>query len=525
VTRRTRHRFVIGLSVVIGAASLLGTPGGLAGSGRAEAVQHQVLRTQHKTISAAATNSAVRKSTAKKTKTTTTTAKKSTAKKSTAKKTVAKKSTTTPRASRSTTTVKVAAPTTVAVATTAVATTPATVVTLPPALPAVGDPAQTRPPDTVPGATAPAVTTTTRPGPTTTLPPAAPPAPANAPSRASAATLEPYRGLGVWVDMYDWTVQWSRRPVPPVGPAQIDQMAASGVQTIYIQAAQWSSPADVLEPNLLVPMIDRAHQLGLQVVVWYLPGLQDVNTDLRKTVAIANLDVDGIQIDIEDRVVVREVPERNRRLQLYLSQLRGLLPGRVLSADIVSPILLDAVPDRWTYPGFASRTPQFWWGGPFPYTLVSSTFDLIAIQAYWTDRSSTGGWRDPYQNITESVRRVRAAVGRADYPVHVIGGIPNRATANDLSGMMQAARDAGSFGLSVYDWVTTPPSWWPVMWNARTVADPRFVATPWPAFVPFVQPPPPTTTIPTTTIPSTAPATVATTIPVVGGPAPTLPPG
>lgn len=390
-------------------------------------------------------------------------------------------------------------------------------VTVPPPLPPIGDPAQTRPPDTAPGATVPAVTSTTRPGPTTTLPAAPPPAPALPPSRASAATLEPYRGLGAWVDMYDWTVQWSRRASPPVGLAQLDQMAASGVQTVFIQAAQWSSPSDVLEPALLVPMIERARQLGMQVVVWYLPGLQDVNTDLRKTVAIASLDVDGVQIDIEDRVIVANVAERNRRLQIYLSQLRALLPGRALTADIVSPILLDAVADRWTYPGVTSRTPTLWWGGPFPYADLVAIFDLIAIQAYWTDRSATGGWRDPYQNITESVRRVRAAAGRADYPVQVIGGIPNRATLNDVSGMLQAARDAGSFGLSVYDWATTPAAWWPLLWNARSVADPRFVPAAAAPFVPHVQPPPPTTTTTSTT--TTTPTTTAAPVP-----APTLPP-
>lgn len=393
--------------------------------------------------------------------------------------------------------------------------------TVPPTLPLVVDPAQTRPPDTVAtgatGATG-ASTTTTRPVATTTLVPAPAPAPAPLPLRGSAATLEPYRGLGAWVDMYDWTVQWSRRAVPPVGLAQIDQMAAAGVQTLYIQAAQWSSPGDLLEPNLLIPMIDRAHQLGMAVVVWYLPTLQDVNTDLRKTVAIASLDVDGIQIDIEDRAVIKEVPERNRRLRIYLSQLRGLLPGRVLTADIVSPILLDAVPDRWTYPGVAPRVPALWWGGPFPYGDLVATFDLIAIQAYWTDRSASGGWRDPYQNITESVRRVRAAAGRADYPVHVIGGIPNRATLNDVSGFLQAARDAGSLGLSVYDWVTTPSTWWPLLWSARSVADPRFVPAPAAPFVPYVQPPPPTTT---TTAPGAG--TVPTTTTTVPGAAPTAP--
>jgi hypothetical protein len=144
-----------------------------------------------------------------------------------------------------------------------------------------------------------------------------------------------------------------------------------------------------------------------------------------------------------------------------------------------------------------------------------AVFDLIAIQAYWTDRSSTGGWRDPYQNITESVRRVRAAAGRPDYPVHVIGGIPNRAALNDVSGMLQAARDAGSFGLSVYDWSTTPAAWWPLLWNARSVTDPRFVAAVPGPFVPHVQPPPPTTTTTTATTATTTTAVVAPTLPPV----------
>ncbi len=117
---------------------------------------------------------------------------------------------------------------------------------------------------------------------------------------------------------------------------------------------------------------------------------------------------------------------------------------------------------------------------------------------------------------------MKAVAGRPDYPVHVIGGIPNRATFNDLSGFIQAVRDSGSFGASVYDWATTPASWWPLLWNTRSVADPRFVPAAVPPFVPHVQPPPPTTT--TTTVPAPVVATTVAVAPNPVDPAPTLPP-
>ena len=177
---------------------------------------------------------------------------------------------------------------------------------------------------------------------TTTLAPF--PAPANLPTRASAATVVPYYGLGTWVDAFDWTVQKGGR-VPKVNSQTVDAMAAVGVQTLFIQAARYDS-ADVAEPERLIPIINRAHELGLYVVVWYLPTFTDVNADLRRTVAIANLDVDGISIDIEARNVT-DVAERNRRLVAYSQALRTLLPGRFISNNIVQPNILEAVPNLW----------------------------------------------------------------------------------------------------------------------------------------------------------------------------------
>ena len=369
-------------------------------------------------------------------------------------------------------------------------------------------------------------TTTTIKAPSTTLPPAPFPAPANPPLRATASAGEPYRGLGTWVDRFDWTTQWSKKPVPPVHAATVDQMFNAGVQTIFIQGAHWSTTPDVLEPEKLQPILDRAHQLGMYVVVWYLPAFQDVNTDLRKIVALANLDVDGISIDIEERDIVKDTPERTRRLIQFTQALRGLLPNRFISNNIIEPTSLDGVSGIWTLPdGKPPAAYPQWWRGPFPYVEIAPAFDLWMIQAYWTNRATTSGWRDGYRYVAENVRRLRTVLNRPDLPVHVIGGVGDKARAvNDISGMLQAARETGSTGLSFYDWMVTDPSFWQYFRSFRTLGpdgqpDPRFPAVLPPVYVPS-QPPPVTTT---TTLAPVAPPTVPGTVVSVVTPA-VLPP-
>ena len=376
----------------------------------------------------------------------------------------------------------------------------------------------------VPLVTAPAdVTTTTKavPTTTTTLVPAPFPAPANPPIRASASSVDPYRGLGAWVDRLDWTTQWSKKPVPPFTWQTVDQMAAAGIQTIYIQGAHWAGQGDVLEPDKLLPIINRAHELGLYVVIWYLPGFQDVNTDLRKVVSLANLEIDGINIDIEERDVVRDVNERNRRVIQFSSALRSLLPGRFITNDIVEPTVLDGVSNLWTQPdGQPPKAYPSYWRGAFPYRDLVPFFDLWMIQTYWTNRSADSGWRDGYRYVTENVARLRNATGRADLPIHVIGGVGDKVKVlNDVAGFQQAAREIGSVGISFYDWLVWPKQWWPYSLSFRRpnpdgTVDPNFVAVEPPAYVPTVQPQVTTTTVPV--VPTGVVQVVATTVPVLG---------
>ncbi|HJR25673.1 MAG TPA: hypothetical protein VJ804_09380, partial [Acidimicrobiales bacterium] len=284
-----------------------------------------------------------------------------------------------------------------------------------------------------------APTTTAPPEPTTTAPTTttAPPPPA----RPGAWTVGPYQGTGVWIDVYDWTTTIAGNP--RVGIEQIDQMADLGIQTIYIQTAHRRSPADVIEPERLLPMIDRAHARGMAVVAWYLPELVDTTYDLHKLLAAAALPVDGLGVDIES-TAIGDPAERTRRL-IELSQ--GL--RRNVGTKAISAITLDAV-------HLQVVNPRFW--PTFPWPELGQLYDVIVPMAYWSVRKAE--WRAGDRYIFENIDRIRAATGRPDIPIHVAGGIADGISLDDVAGMIHAIHMRGAIGGSLYDWNTSNAEQW-----------------------------------------------------------------
>jgi len=312
--------------------------------------------------------------------------------------------------------------------------------TAPPPPPTEPPTTSTEPPTTAPP---PPVTAaqSSPPAPAPTLPAA--PVPAQAPSRPAAGSIEPYLGLGTWVDVYDWSHYKNSTPV--VGPDQVDQMAAAGVQTLYIQTTKHDAPSDILEPELLLPIIERAHRHGIEVVAWYLPTLEDPGNDLRKLVASASLDVDGIAVDIEARNV-RDVNERNRRLIEFSSAARQMLPDRVIGGIVLPPVLLEVV------------NPNYW--PSFPWREIAPFYDVWQTMGYWTDRTWASGQRDAFSYTVENVRRLRNNLGLPDALVHPVGGIGDETNDADLEGFLRAAVEQRAIGGSIYDWRTTKPEAW-----------------------------------------------------------------
>tara|TARA_R100000306_G_scaffold59727_1_gene59037 strand:+ start:354 stop:1397 length:1044 start_codon:yes stop_codon:yes gene_type:complete len=311
-------------------------------------------------------------------------------------------------------------------------------------------------PQQAPDVELPAPLTTEASGPTSTVPPSdggvteqaaspALPAPIE-PSRPEPWTLEPYRGFGAWLDAYDWSVSFARSPEHVIGLEDIDRMAAEGVQTIYIQASRWNSPEDILEPQRLQGIIDRAHGHGMAVVAWYLPTLVDPETDLRRMIAIASMDFDGFGVDIEARDV-EDVAERNRRLLDISARLEAALEGRPLAAIVMEPVIMEDV------------NPQFW--PDYPWMGLAEHYDVWLPMSYWTNRR--GAWRHSHTYTAENIARIRERIGQPDAPVHTIGGIGDKTTVGDLHGMVVAAVEQRAIGGSIYDYRTTDPAFWDVL--------------------------------------------------------------
>lgn len=258
------------------------------------------------------------------------------------------------------------------------------------------------------------------------------------------AALGAYRGLGAWVDIYDWSAAFTNGS-PRLGPASVDAISADGAQTLFIQVAATRVGGLVLEPDRLAPILARAHQRGLHVVAWFLPTFVDLNADLAHLTAIAQLPVDSIAVDIES-LAVRDPVLRSQRLIALSDALRSALPGRALGAIVPSPTLTDVV-DRGLWPGF-------------PWSALASVYDVWLPMAYWSLRSPASGWQDPFRYTTDSVVRLRHDLARPDARVDPIGGLAIGAQPADAQAFVEAVRASGSIGGGLYNSSTTASSVW-----------------------------------------------------------------
>jgi hypothetical protein len=266
----------------------------------------------------------------------------------------------------------------------------------------------------------------------------------------------PFDGLGSWVDMYSWSQTFSAGG-PHFGLADVDAMATAGVQTLFIQAASQTGPATVLEPDRLRPLIVRARQAGMSVVVWYMPTLVNLADDLTRLQEIARLPADGVAVDIES-TAVSDIAARNAALVALSRQLRRLLPHFPLGAITLPATLLEVV------------NPKYW--PAFPYTDLAASYDAWLPMVYWTDRLASSGLRDGYRYTADSIGRLRRDLGPVAGPaarIDPIGGVSvDGLAAGDLAGFVQAAREGHSSGGSLYEWPGTAPEAWGILRPLRS---------------------------------------------------------
>ena len=262
--------------------------------------------------------------------------------------------------------------------------------------------------------------------------------------------LEPYGGLGTWVDAFDFVPAYSGTGEPPLPLAALDEMVDAGVRTVYLQAARDDDRALglVVDPVTVAQWLVGAHQRGIAVVAWYLPHLEDVDNDLAHLEALRTFEIyghrfDGIAVDIES-VKVESAPTRSDRLVELSRNFRARSGGDALGAIVLPPVLLEVV------------NTEFW--PQFPWRRINSLYDVWLPMAYWSNRSTDSGYRDGFTYLEESTRRMRLNLGNDQALVHAIGGIGDDVTVEQIDDFGRAIAEVGAVGGSIYDWYTLPPA-------------------------------------------------------------------
>jgi hypothetical protein len=205
----------------------------------------------------------------------------------------------------------------------------------------------------------------------------------------------------------------------------------------------------------------QAHRHGIKVVAWYYPTFVDVHTDLDRLVRLARFSsggqrFDGVAVDIEDAVEVKDPSVRSDRLVELSRRLRAALgPGPAIGAIVLPAVQIDVIN-------------PFYWPG-FPWKQIKPYYDVWLPMAYSTVRAANSPYHDADAYAAESVRRMRSRLGDSDAAVHPIGGVGDKLSADDTIRFLQALRDTDALGGSIYDYRTTGPAVWAILRQTPTV--------------------------------------------------------
>lgn len=269
------------------------------------------------------------------------------------------------------------------------------------------------------------------------------------PKPAATRVTTMYRGLGTWVDAYDFSPEFGYAKTKP---SAVDEMAKQGVKTLYIQGAKDrdGGGTGVLSADLLGQFVDKAHAKGIKVVGWYLPRFVSPSRDWAHVDAMLKFKTkngnrfDSIGIDIESREN-GDLKSRNDRLVALSTKLRNAAGSMSTSAIVLPPVVTDKI------------NKSYW--PDFPWAKIKASYDVWIPMAYYTNRDKQPEWRDAYKYSSENVKLLRGHVG-STAKVHLAGGVGTTSTAKDYQGLIQAAKDTKCLGASSYDYAVTAGSAW-----------------------------------------------------------------
>ena len=266
-----------------------------------------------------------------------------------------------------------------------------------------------------------------------------------APALRQDPNIAPFQGMGVWIDLYD-DAAWA----DPA--ATVADMAERDVHTLYLETSNFHRPFPFVDEPGVAAFVDAAHEHGVDVVAWYLPGFLDVGLDAKRSKAAirfrtdAGNGFDGFALDIEAPDVA-DADVRTARL-LDLSDRLRTFAGEdyPLGGIVPSPRGIVVHKDYW--PGF-------------PYADLAAVYDVIMPMSYFTWHHPTGDSTHLY--LTQNIRIIQREVGSDQVPIHVIGGIAQEASIAQAQAFVNVLRERGAIGGSYYTYTGIHGEEWSVL--------------------------------------------------------------
>jgi hypothetical protein len=256
------------------------------------------------------------------------------------------------------------------------------------------------------------------------------------------ASIDLYRGLGSWVDIYERR-SWADPERTIAG------MHRHGVRTLYLQTTNFARKLAIKFPKQQARFIEAAHRAGMRIVAWYLPGFRHLRKDFHRSMDAISFRTpsgdrfDSFALDIESPEV-RKPGVRTARLLRLSGWIRDAVgPAYPLGAIIPTPLGMK-------------RNPTYW--PRFPYRRLAAVDDVFLPMTYFT--WATGGEQGAHGYTAACIRIIRNEVRDPSFPIHVIGGISNQSTRAEARGFVHAVREQGVIGASYYAYHGTSRSQW-----------------------------------------------------------------
>ena len=234
--------------------------------------------------------------------------------------------------------------------------------------------------------------------------------------------IGPFQGMGVWVDLYD-DAAWA----DPA--AAVADMAAHGVHTLYLETSNFNRPFPFVDKQGVAAFVDAAHDDGVQIVAWYLPGLRR----RRARTPSGRRPRSGSGPTRATRSTGSRWTSRRRT-----SPTSSVRTARLLDlSDRLRAFAGDVVPARRHHPVAARdrRAQGLLAGVPLrgPRRGLRRDHADVVLHVAPPDGDST------HLYLTQNIRIIRREVGSDQVPIHVIGGIAQDASLAAGAGVRERA--------------------------------------------------------------------------------------